>query len=95
MGRQSEDHKAMLRSLRRWSQLSAKFKLIIRSRPEDDIVATLSPTSYLIDLPSGAAVTPKTSEDIRTFFIHRFVRLRRATQIYESGIGLAQLSPMN
>ncbi len=74
-GRRSEDRKAMLRILERWSQVSAKFKLIITSRPEEDIMVALSPISYSISLPSGSAVTPETSKDISTFFIRRFCEI--------------------
>ncbi len=71
-GRRSEDRKALLRALKMWPQLSVKFKLIVTSRPEDDITATLSSISHPMDLFSGTEVTPETSQDITTFFIRRF-----------------------
>ncbi len=71
-GRRSEDRKALLRALKKWPQLSVKFKLIITSRPEGDIMTALSSISHSIDLFSGTSVTPETSKDIHLFFTRHF-----------------------
>lgn len=72
-GDQSAGRKESFETLERWPQLSTKFKLVITSRPGEDIERALSDTIFTpIDLPSGTAVTSDASKDINAFFVHRF-----------------------
>jgi len=72
-----KDYVALLRTLRRWTREDhlKKFKLIITSRPEDQIARTFpNSISTHVNIPSGRDVKPgdTASNDIRAFLKYRF-----------------------
>ncbi|KAG5636248.1 hypothetical protein H0H81_008651 [Sphagnurus paluster] len=76
-GRQSADRVALLQSLKHWSRLPARFKLLVTSRVEDDILRVLSPICSAIDISSGATVVNHASDDIRLFLKSRLSKIAK------------------
>jgi hypothetical protein len=68
----SRHRKSLLNTLKDWSSLSPRFKLIVTSRGEDDIIRVLSPLCRHVSLSSGTTVSLQTSSDIRRFLTQRF-----------------------
>ncbi|KIM27448.1 hypothetical protein M408DRAFT_71064 [Serendipita vermifera MAFF 305830] len=69
-GPQSAHRKALMKTLRDWSQLHTKFKLVVTSRRENDIERLFSTTNHhLIEILAGEVVDVQSSEDIKTFLI--------------------------
>ncbi|KLO07241.1 hypothetical protein SCHPADRAFT_657824 [Schizopora paradoxa] len=66
--------KSLLNSLACWSNLSSVFKLIVTSRPLDDVQKKLGGLSYRIGLDTGHDVSDdsETSRDVRKFFEDKF-----------------------
>ncbi|KIM19657.1 hypothetical protein M408DRAFT_31032, partial [Serendipita vermifera MAFF 305830] len=76
-GRHSDNIKDLMRTLKRWSELPAKFKIIVTSRRESDIEELfLNTAHHPIEVTSGDAVTPETRADIRTLIVHELGRLQ-------------------
>jgi hypothetical protein len=75
-GKQDESpslrRRGLLRTIKDWSSLSLKFKLIVTSRPEDDIKLVLSPISHSIELAVGDKASGQSFRDICLFFERRF-----------------------
>jgi hypothetical protein len=71
-GSRSKHRTILLEGMKAWTYLPLQFKLVVTSRPEDDIFRTLSPVSYPIELFSGPKVTASSSRDIRLFLSHEF-----------------------
>ncbi|KAF5383057.1 hypothetical protein D9615_004946 [Tricholomella constricta] len=76
-GRLSADRVALLQSLKLWSRLPSRFKLVVTSRIEDDILRVLSPICSSIDISSGTTVGHQASDDIRLFLRSRFSKIAR------------------
>jgi hypothetical protein len=76
-GRQSVYRVNLLQSLRLWSRLPSRFKLVVTSRNEDDMIRVLSPISYSIDLSSGTTVVSQASADIRLFLTSKFAKISK------------------
>lgn len=76
-GRQSVHRVGLLQSLKHWSRLPSRFKLIVTSRNEDDILRVLTPLAYSIDISSGSTVNIQASDDIRHYLVSRFSKLAR------------------
>ncbi|KAF9459713.1 WD40-repeat-containing domain protein [Collybia nuda] len=76
-GRQSTHRVSLLQSLKLWSRLPSRFKLVVTSRSEDDIVRVLSSISYPIDLSSGTTVADQATQDIRLFLTSRFAKIAK------------------
>ncbi|PPQ99530.1 hypothetical protein CVT24_005320 [Panaeolus cyanescens] len=68
----SPDREGLFWTLKRWSQLPSRFKLVVTSRGEDDIVRALSPISEPIDLSSGHHVKIQASADIKKYLKAQF-----------------------
>ncbi|RDB27538.1 hypothetical protein Hypma_003814 [Hypsizygus marmoreus] len=76
-GRQSVQRIGLLQSLKLWSKLPSRFKLVVTSRREDDILRVLTPLCEAIDIPSGSTVNHQASEDIRLFLVSRFAKIAK------------------
>ncbi|KIM26361.1 hypothetical protein M408DRAFT_72893 [Serendipita vermifera MAFF 305830] len=69
-GQHSAHREALVKTLRNWSQLPMKFKLIVTSRGENDIEQLFSTTEHhLIEILAGKVVDSQSSEDIKTFLV--------------------------
>ncbi|KAF9056016.1 WD40-repeat-containing domain protein [Panaeolus papilionaceus] len=68
----SPDRDGLFWTLKRWSHLPSKFKLIVTSRGEDDIVRALNPISEPMDLSSGHHVKSQASADIKLYLTAQF-----------------------
>jgi hypothetical protein len=66
-GHRSSNRKSLLDTVKRWLSLPSRFKLIVTSRGEADIIRVLSPISHCIELSSGRTVSSQTSGDIHRF----------------------------
>lgn len=72
-GQYSDQRTSLLRTLKTWSSISSKFKLIITSRGEDDIISALSTVGHkLVEFLSGQMVNAQSSSDVRSFLEERF-----------------------
>jgi hypothetical protein len=75
-GAHSEDRQNLMRTLKSWSCLSGKLKLIVTSRGENDIERLFSTTNHhLIELCAGQEVNSQSSEDIKTFLEAQFRKI--------------------
>jgi hypothetical protein len=74
-GSRSKYRTILLQVMKVWTSLPSKFKLIVTSRPEDDIFRTFSPVSYPIELTSGPKVSASASRDIFLFLTYEFARI--------------------
>jgi NACHT domain len=75
-GRYSNHRTSLLQTLKSWSRLPSKFKLIITSRGEDDIADTLSAVEHeTITISSGQLVTTQSSDDVQSFLQQRFLSI--------------------
>ncbi|KIM24767.1 hypothetical protein M408DRAFT_45879, partial [Serendipita vermifera MAFF 305830] len=81
-GQRSDSRKALIQTLRRWSELPAGFKLIITSRRESDIEQLFSTTvHHSIEIAAKEPITPFTPSNIRVFLVHE---LRQTQARYTS-----------
>ncbi|KIM26666.1 hypothetical protein M408DRAFT_72315 [Serendipita vermifera MAFF 305830] len=70
-GRYSDHRKGLMRTLKAWSSLPKKFKLVVTSRRESDIEQLFSGTPHeSIGILAGREVVSQSSEDIRAFLRH-------------------------
>jgi NACHT domain len=75
-GEHSSHRKKLVRTLQLWSGLPLKFKLIVTSRDESDIMGIFLRTSHHpIEISAGRTVEAQSSEDIQTFLTHRFQQI--------------------
>jgi len=70
------DHQVLLHTIERWGQVDhlKKFKLVITSRPDEDIERKLPEiVNSLVNIPSGSDVKPgdSASNDIRAYLKYR------------------------
>ncbi|KIM24753.1 hypothetical protein M408DRAFT_75414, partial [Serendipita vermifera MAFF 305830] len=76
-GWRSDHRKKLTLTLKSWSSLPGRFKLVVTSRWEHDIERLFSTTSHhTIEVISGEKVDPNSSADIRAFLLHELRRLR-------------------
>ena len=76
-GSRSKHRTILLQGVKAWTRLGPQFKLIVTSRPEDDISRTLSAISHHVELGSGENVSPSSSRNICTFISLPRVRTHR------------------
>ncbi|RXW24196.1 hypothetical protein EST38_g1638 [Candolleomyces aberdarensis] len=76
-GRRSINREGLLQTLKRWATLPSRFKLIVTSRIEDDILKVLDPISECIDLSTGDNVNEQASHDIRLFLKARLAKIAK------------------
>jgi hypothetical protein len=70
-GRHSDHRKALMRTLKSWSDLPGRFKLVVTSRGESDIERLFSTTAHHpIEVLAGQKVDSLSSMDIQTFLRH-------------------------
>lgn len=74
-GSRSKNRTILLQSITAWTRLPPRFKLVVTSRPEDDISRALSGISHHIELRSGENVSPSSSGDIHSFLSREFGRI--------------------
>jgi len=74
-GSRSKHRTILLQSMKAWTRLGPPFKLVVTSRPEDDIARALSAISHRIELGSGEDVSPSSSRDIHSFLCREFARI--------------------
>jgi hypothetical protein len=74
-GSRSKDRTILLQGMKTWSRLASWFKLVVTSRPEDDILRALSAVSHRIELGSGVNVSASSSQDIHSFLSREFARI--------------------
>ncbi|KIM24761.1 hypothetical protein M408DRAFT_26728, partial [Serendipita vermifera MAFF 305830] len=75
-GWRSDHRKKLMRTLKSWSSLSRRFKLVVTSRWEEDVERLFLTTShYPIEVISGEKVDSVSSSDIRTFLLHELRQL--------------------
>jgi hypothetical protein len=74
-GPRSKHRTILLQSMKAWTRLGPRFKLVVTSRPEDDITRALSAISHRIELDSGENVSPSSSRDIHSFLCREFARI--------------------
>ena len=74
-GSRSKHRTILLQSMKAWTRIGPQFKLVVTSRPEDDIARTLSGISHRIELDSGENVSPSSSRDIHSFLCREFARI--------------------
>jgi hypothetical protein len=72
-GHYSDDRKGLMQSIKLWSQLPMRCKLIVTSRSEADIEHTFSILSHKrIEISTGQAVSIHSMNDIQAFFEYHF-----------------------
>jgi hypothetical protein len=74
-GSRSKHRTILLQGMKAWTRLGPRFKLVVTSRPEDDISRALSAISCRIELNSGDNVSPSSSRDIHSFLCREFARI--------------------
>ncbi|KIM24764.1 hypothetical protein M408DRAFT_49255, partial [Serendipita vermifera MAFF 305830] len=75
-GRRSDHRKNLMRTLKIWSSLPGKFKLIVTSRWESDIELLFTGTvHYSVEISSGEKADSRSSFDIRTFLVRELRQL--------------------
>ncbi|KIM24267.1 hypothetical protein M408DRAFT_39882, partial [Serendipita vermifera MAFF 305830] len=75
-GWRSIHRKKLMRTLKTWSNLPGRFKLVVTSRWEEDIERLFSTTRHhLIEVNSGVKVDSVSSADIRAFLLHELRQL--------------------
>jgi hypothetical protein len=75
-GQQSKDRKTLMQTLKRWSRLPARFKLVVTSRGENDIERLFSNTSHhLLEVFAGQMVNEQSSKDITKFLTRQFEQI--------------------
>jgi NACHT domain len=72
-GQKSKDRKSLMGTIKSWSGLPARFKLIVTGRGENDIERLFSNTRhYLLEISAGQMVKEQSSKDITNFLSHQF-----------------------
>jgi hypothetical protein len=75
-GQHSEHRRSLVATLKSWSRLSKRFKLVVTSRGENDIERLFSTTAHqALEIPAGEIVTSQSSDDIRKFFKKEFQQI--------------------
>ena len=74
-GSRSKHRRILLEGMKDWTRLGPRFKLIVTSRPEDDIFRALSEIGHCVELGSGENVSPSSSSDICSFLRRGFTRI--------------------
>jgi hypothetical protein len=74
-GSRSKHRTILLQGIKAWTRLAPRFKLVVTSRPEDDISRALSAIGHRIELGSGENVSPSSSRDIHSFLCREFARV--------------------
>jgi len=74
-GSRSKHRTILLQGMRAWSRLGPRFKLVVTSRPEDDISQALSAIAHRVEIGSGENVTLSSSHDIHSFLCREFARV--------------------
>ena len=85
-GSRSKNRTILVQNMKAWVRLAPRFKMVVTSRPEDDILRALSTISHNVELGSGDNVSPSSSDDIHAFLSREF------TQIAQSYPGSLPLS---
>jgi NACHT domain len=81
-GWHSDHRKALMRTLKSWSTLPGRFKLVVSSRAETDIERLFSTTAHHpVEVSAGQQVDPLSSMDIRKFLKHE---LQQIVSLYPS-----------
>ncbi|KAI0296962.1 WD40-repeat-containing domain protein [Multifurca ochricompacta] len=77
-GHGDSNWQALLNTLPQWLSLPPHCKLVITSRPQNDIASVFDGKNIKrIELLTGDDVDPDTNDDIRTYFLHRFAEMRK------------------
>ena len=71
-GSRSKHRKILLEGIKTWTHLGPRFRLVVTSRPEDDISRALSAISEHVELGSGESVSLSSSRDIHSFLRQEF-----------------------
>ena len=74
-GSRSKHRTILLEGIKAWTRLGPRFKLVVTSRPEDDISRALSAISHCVELDSGENVSPSSSCDVHSFLCRGFARI--------------------
>ncbi|KIM24262.1 hypothetical protein M408DRAFT_76226 [Serendipita vermifera MAFF 305830] len=75
-GWRSDHRKKLIRTLKSWSSLSRRFKLVVTSRWEEDIERLFSTISHHpVEVFSGEKANSASAVDIRTFLLHELGQL--------------------
>ena len=74
-GSRSKHRTILLEGIKDWTRLGPRFKLVVTSRPEDDISRALSAIGHCVELGSGENVSPSSSRDIHLFLCRGFARI--------------------
>ena len=74
-GSRSKHRTILLEGIKAWTRLGLRFKLVVTSRPEDDISRALSAISKHVELGSGKSVSLSSSRDIHSFLCQEFARI--------------------
>jgi hypothetical protein len=75
-GWHSDHRKALMRTLKSWSNLPGEFKLVVSSRAESDIEQLFSTTAHHpVEIWAGKKVNPLSSMDIRKFLKHELQQI--------------------
>ncbi|KIM19665.1 hypothetical protein M408DRAFT_31025 [Serendipita vermifera MAFF 305830] len=81
-GRYSDNRKGLMRTLKSWSGLPSKFKLVVTSRRESDIKQGFAGINHRsLSIIAGQGTSSQSSEDIQTFLRHE---LRQIVSLYPS-----------
>ena len=76
-GSRSKHWSILLKGMQAWAGLGPRFKLVVTSRPEDDISQALSEIGHCVELYSGENVSASSSRDIHSFLCCEFARIAR------------------
>jgi len=68
-GSRSRHQTILLHGMKDWTRLGPRFKLVVTSRPKDDILRALSVISYHIELGSGNNVSPSSLRNVLELFV--------------------------
>ena len=74
-GSRSKHRTILLEGMKDWTRLGLRFKLIVTSRPEDDIFRALSEIGHCVELDSGENVSPSSWHDVHSFLCRGFARI--------------------
>ena len=81
-GSNRQARKEILNCVAKWAKLAPGVKLIITSRAEQDIELAFSNIPHLpLEIPTGASVTSKTTEDIRRYIEDGFSKITHDNKI--------------
>ncbi|KIM19869.1 hypothetical protein M408DRAFT_82921, partial [Serendipita vermifera MAFF 305830] len=90
-GRYSDHRTGLMQTIKRWTSLSSKFKLVVTSRRESDIERLFSTTVHRpMEILAGERCDPQSSSDIRAFLMHelrQFLAQRSALPLLDKWPG--------